>query len=571
MDDVVRTTKLVVMAAVLMAFAGCGADHAEMDAPPAAEDDAPGANAENAAVGNDMDDGDNGMNEDNFVPEEEEFVVQQVASTDSYVFVPNEAEGSDTVAVIDGRDFGVHPVRVGLEPSKVVATEHEEPGSIGYVLSSGEPTVAVVRAEHPGAEDFASVELLRVPREVNQLAVSPDGRHVLAYIDPDLEPNDTASAVSLQTMALIRLGDEPGQDRVFELSVTRFIDDIAFDEDSEQAFVVGEEGINRIPLHDIKADAFLESMPLDVMEAPIFEAEDHEVIFSDDGSVLAVRTSEFSGVGIFELDDEEDAFSNHRIVDLDGVPTDIDFVDGEEDGLRLLAPVRSEEQIAVLSVEEALDADVEEPDESFLRILEAPNTDTGIGRLTPDETAMAVFSTVPDYPRVGLLDLETETIETYELRNQIRTLEISPNSRTAVAVHRRQQGDAPVGDAEAKFRHSEGLTLWDLETGFRGPVRLDGDPREIVMTEDSQEVPHLFAMLTPTDDPDAQAQGIERINLDTHARNFVSLPREPTQLGVVGNHIFVSQKQETGRITFIDVDTNQQRTVSGYELNAGIE
>lgn len=507
----------------------------------------------------------NEANDDDFIPEEEEFVVQQVAATESYVFVPNQTDDSDTVALIDGWDFSVHPMQVGLEPTQVVAADVEGQGSVGYVLSKGEPTVAIVRADQGSGLNGADVRLLPVPWEVNQLTISPDGRHVLAYIDPTEPINDSASTASLQTMALIRLGDEPGEDEVFHLSVTRLIDDIAFSEDSTLAFVVGREGINRLPLNDIKADAFFPPLDLD-MASSVFAPQDQEVAFSNDGSLLAMRTSQYAGVGLFELNPDEAVIDDYRLIDLDGIPTDLDLVE-RDDGTRLMvATIRDQQQVVLFDIDEAIDAD--EEDDSFLRVLDAPGVDAGIGRLTPDESAMVIFSTLPQTPTVGLLDLESETIETFELRNQIKTVAISPDSETAVVVHRPEEGQASSSDPEEKFRHSEAVTIWDLQTGYRRPIGLRGEPEEILMTTDVDENPFLYLMLTSSNPAE---QGVKKIDLSTHRTDFVRLPRRPLQLGVVAEQVFVSQEESTGRITFFDVTTNDQRTVSGYELNAGIE
>jgi len=51
----------------------------------------------------------------------------------------------------------------------------------------------------------------------------------------------------------------------------------------------------------------------------------------------------------------------------------------------------------------------------------------------------------------------------------------------------------------------------------------------------------------------------------------VALARPPKEVGVVAGRVFVNQDAEEGRITFIDVETGDQRTVSGYELNARID
>ena len=559
-------------ALILLLAAGCGADMGMDGASPPDDMDAAPGDEQNAVDWNQDwgwdENGNSGAGaappDEDFIPEEEDFVVQQVAATDSYVFVPNQSEGSDTVALIDGWDFSVNPIRVGLEPVQVVAAQVEQQGAVGYVLSVGNPTVSIIRADQGVGDQRADVRILSIPWEVNQLVMAPDGRHVLAYIDPELPINDSASAASLQTMALIRLGETPGTDEIFELSVTRRIQEIAFTTDGTQAFVVGEEGINRLSLWDIKSDAFIPALDLQ-MQTSIFTPQDQEVQFSSEGTTMVMRTSQYSGLGLFALDPEDLKAQDQRMVELPGVPTDLDLVEREDGSLLAVATLREQGKIALFEVADAFEADEED---EFIRYLDTAGAEAGIGRLAPDESVMAVFSTLPSIPTVGLVDLETETIETYGLRNQIRSLEISPDSRTAVVVHRAQPDLPSTGDPEDEFRRGEGLTLWDLETGYRRPIVLQGEPEEILMTTDADGHPFLYVMIT-SDAPNRQ--GVMRIDLGTHRTDFVRLHRRPMQLGIVAEQVFCSQDAETGRITFLDVNTTDQRTVSGYELNAGIE
>ena len=107
-------------------------------------------------------------------PETEEFLVRQVATTSSYVFVPNGSDNSQTVARIDGRDFGVVPLRVGLRPTVVRAAEVEGQGAIAYVLCEGDSTLAIIRADELGQDGKTRgrVSLLKVPREVNAIEMA---------------------------------------------------------------------------------------------------------------------------------------------------------------------------------------------------------------------------------------------------------------------------------------------------------------------------------------------------------------------------------------------------------------
>src|SRR5699024_8640281 len=74
--------------------------------------------------------GDAAADDDDFVPEQEEFLVREVATTAAHVFVPNSAQGSHTVALIDGRDFSIRPIPVGAEPVAVRAATVDGVGDI---------------------------------------------------------------------------------------------------------------------------------------------------------------------------------------------------------------------------------------------------------------------------------------------------------------------------------------------------------------------------------------------------------------------------------------------------------
>src|SRR5690554_3256703 len=169
------------IAMVLGAVAlGCGdAGNYDESAPRDGADGEQGADPDPSAPTDDSD-----MEEP--APEIEEEIVERVAATDRYIFVPTGREDGDQVALIDGVTFQVEPIRVGLNPQAVVAAEVEDVGAVAYVWSEGTSTVAIVRADLRDDRGRPDVRVVRVPREVNQLAVAPGGRYALAYIDPEL-------------------------------------------------------------------------------------------------------------------------------------------------------------------------------------------------------------------------------------------------------------------------------------------------------------------------------------------------------------------------------------------------
>lgn len=515
--------------------------------------------------------------DNDFIPEQEEFLVREVAATDNHIFVPNSDPDSHTVALIDGRDYSVLPLRVGRQPTQVLAAQHPTLGSVAYVLCEGSSVIAIIRADAMSGLDRGHVNILPIPRELNAITMAPDGESLLAYIDPKLPINSDASVASLQTMALVRLGQTPDLDRAYELSVTRIISTIAFTEDSETAFVVGQEGVNRIALKGIERDAFVPPIRLELSDE-LFPPSDQEVLVARDGSFIVVRTSQFAGIAVLELDQDGVILDRH-LLELEGIPTDINLVEktGER---RVVATIRSREQVAIVDLDALFEAETDpvvdpdadpdaDPDTSaYLTVLTVSGAQAGLARQSPDEETMLLYTTLVKTPLLGIYRWSDQVLETFILRNQIRSVAISKDSRTAVIVHQRQPGTASASDSLEQFQHSYGLTIVDIATGYRRPIVLQGEPTDILMTESASGKNVVYAMLNSASPMD---QGVARIDLGSFRTDFIRLPRPPVQLGIAAGRVFVNQDAATGRITFFDIETQAQRTVSGYELNAGID
>jgi hypothetical protein len=526
---------------------------------PGFDDDGPGQ--DNGSGG-----GSGGGAQDPFVPEQEEFLVREVAATEHHIFVPNSDPDSYTVALIDGRDYSVLPLRVGRQPTQVLATQHSDQGSVAYVLCQGSSVIAIIRADAMSGLERGQVNLLPIPRELNAIAIAPDGESLLAYIDPRRPINPDASVASLQTMALIRLGESATEDRAYELSITRQISTIAFSDDGTTAFVVGQEGVNRIPLKAIDRDAFVPPIRLELSDE-LFPPTDQEVLVARDGGFMVVRTSQFAGIAVIELDAQGVIVARH-LIELEGIPTDINLVE-KPDERKVVATIRSREQVAIVDLEALFEADEPTSTDAYLQVLSVTGAQAGLARQTPDEERLLLYTTLVKTPLLGVYRWSDQVIETFMLRNQIRSLAISRDSSTAVVVHQRQPGQAPdPTDSLDQFQHSHGLTIVDLATGYRRPIILQGEPTDILMTESANGRNIVYAMLNSTV---SQDQGLARIDLTSFRVDFIRLPRPPVQLGLAAGKVFVNQDAPTGRITFFDIETQAQRTVSGYELNAGIQ
>jgi len=516
-----------------------------------------------------------------FVPEEEEFLVREVAATDNFVFVPNSSDTSDTVARIDGRTLSVEPIQVADRPVAVRAAQSDIGGTtrdIAWVLCEGASAIAIIRSSNGNSPD---VSLKSVPGEVNAIRLSPNGRHLLAYIDPD-QPIDSGSGVSsLQTMAVVELGATADADAVHQLSVTPQISQIEFTADGDDAYIVGRDGINHLALDEIDGDTFVPPLDIGLSESA-FPPTDRELKVSDDGDLLVLRSSAKAGLALYRPTGDGGDPAALASFDLPGRPTDLtltDLPDGEG-GTRqvILAPIRETDQVAIVDVRGAFDdtpsptADASSPSSSlsYVDLISVDDIRPGLARLTPHRSSALLYTTLDVEPRLGILDIEQRSLRSFALRNQIRAVSVAPTGEAAAVIHEKQEGSPPTGASPAEFfRHNHGVTLVDLDSGYLRPVTLQGEPMDWLVTDNSDEVHSLYTILT-ADQSAAEHRGLLKLNLDSFRRDFYRTARQPSQLGRVADKVFVSQESEQGRITFVDVDSGETRTVSGYELNAGI-
>ena len=63
------------------------------------------------------------------------------------------------------------------------------------------------------------------------------------------------------------------------------------------------------------------------------------------------------------------------------------------------------------------------------------------------------------------------------------------------------------------------------------------------------------------------------VNLDTFSVNSFRVSSSPEGIGAIpaAGRVYVNQTHPQGRMTFVDVDSGKQQTVTGYQLNARID
>ena len=156
-------------------------------------------------------------------------------------------------------------------------------------------------------------------------------------------------------------------------------------------------------------------------------------------------------------------------------------------------------------------------------------------------------------------------MRTLDLHKSVQSVAVASDGKTALVVHQKLQGDPadPNADEKTKRERSYGYSVVDLETGFARLVLTQSEVMAFTLPEGSDS---LFVLL-------GQPWQVQHMPFDSFVPENLSLTSEPLSIGAVPSSrvIFVGQKHPDGRITFIDWETMEMTSVTGFELNSEIQ
>ncbi len=478
----------------------------------------------NAAPG----DADSDQDDDDLGSEEETSLLGlRPATTPAYVFVAN--ADRDTITRIAVPALDVITTRVGVRPS-MVATSADH--TLAVTFNEGSDSISVIDAETLTVTD------VEVRDNLNAMAMSDDGRWAICYHDlaADDEDPDYDGAISYNEISIVDLTGLTHHQSV----VGMFPHDVQFTEDSGTAVVVSDDYLAVIDLSGDAPSTTRIALSEDTIDPPAAE----EVLLDPLGQYAFVRQY---GVDNLVLVDLPDSSTVPLLVGAG--PTDMDL---SADGSEAIVVARDAREVWTYDLADPLAAPgiITMPDDAiFGQLALSPLGDKGL-----------LFSTVSGESRYGLWDRGTDEITTVGLVKPISSLGISPDGASALIFHTLDNGDI---DPESAFYDHHALTLVDLSDQFANPVRLEAEP---IAYDNAADGLTGFVILEG-------APSLQVLHYDTLIHDQLGLPSEPVYLGVLPetNTAYVSQEHDLGRISFFDADTEEIRTITGFELNAEIE
>jgi hypothetical protein len=524
--------------------AGCGADDfASADAGKSPGGDYyenPGNNGGSAA-------GSSGSGSDGQPPPPERELESSYGApvaTGKYVWIANPESGR--VAYIDAASLTVSLLDAGNGPTFVAAIPSTDDTDRALVLNvlSKDATLMTKTPEGLSTQTFA------VPTGGNTWAISADGTWAIAWTDA-ARVEKKSSADGFQDLTVINL--------VTGVSVPLGVGyrpvTLGFDAAVTKAFAITQDGVSVI-------DLMGEDGPLVTKNVAIGQATQDEngaltrdVALTPDGAYALVRRDGELTLSIVSLGDD-----TRLDLPLSSPATDLDL---SADGTYAVAVLRETNEALILP----LPAAATDPEAGTL----VPLGENGAGSVSlaaQGGTALFYTNAVPSQ-KLTVLAATTPgaTARTVLLRAPVEAVVPSFDGAFGIVLH------ASLLDDTGALAYPAAMSLLPIQANL--PAKIVGLP-----------APPVSVAFLPTGERALIATGKKSANgvsaggpYHMHIASFPSLAvqsvvlaSEPIAAGVVpeAHRGFVAQRHPEGRITFVDFDTSDVRTITGFELAAQV-
>ena len=475
-----------------------------------------------------------------------------------YVYAVNPER--DSVAVIDATTLEIHSVDAGDEP-KFLQTLAGQDQAIVLNVKSEDATVIRTSA---GSSTTSFVD---VAPGSNAIAVAPDGKHAVVYLN-----SEYATGYQLDSQSVSVLTLEEGQDRSTNMSVGYRPSAVHFSDKGDRAFVVTEDGVSVLDFEAIDESGPDAAPTVSVGQSVTSRTRD--VSITRDGKYALAREEGQSVLRLVDLDtgeaEELDAASWVTEPEPTGSAgasqtpapnpaSQVTDVDLSPDNTFALAVVRPDNAVLKIAIPDGF------TDSEGVEVVRVSSGTVGSATLAPDGSLAVLYTTAVDTEEtVSLLDLGTLELRPVALKKAVRAVAIAEDNRTALVVHQKLEGDPSVqSDPDLRTDMSYGYSVIELGTTFS---RLQLTPSDIQAFTILPEAQWLFVLFE-------QDWQVECMPLKSFVPEQVTLASRPVAMGVVpdSRRLFVGQEHPDGRITFIDWETLETTSVTGFELNSKIQ
>jgi hypothetical protein len=532
-----------------------------------------------------------------------------------FVWTANPTSGA--VALIDAETYAVQTVLAGAGPTYLAALPADDGGSRAVVINSDSEDVTLLSASEAG--QIEALGTLPVHGGANAWATTADGRFAIAWTNAAAAKSPDPSEGFQDITVLDLSGDEPSSKR---LSVGFRPVRVFVDDDDRHAYFVTDSGIDVVDL--LSDDGPIVEREVALSSNPARDTAKRDVNITPDGSFAFVSRQEQSYVTVVDL--QAGAFKD---VPLPGVVTDLDL---NADASLAVAMVQEAIPSADPSAAGAgaggqagQATGASEGGGTDVGMVGGGGLDSGAGEGGMGGSESGGAGGTSDPPVAGQRSLvvllpvasifaSPSVFERVVIDERVASVELGRQGDTALlyqngvpsqhltllnllrgdtfAQHRTVDLKLPVFAAKASSDGQHAVVLLNPPAGSAKPgafavVPLAKDLPAAIQGTAARTVPLDFAKEQPAmvAIDDAHALVTVSNQTDVHVAYLVSMPALtvdavplasaplPGASGIVpaANQAFVAQRHPEGRITFIDLDSGKQHTLTGFELSAQVK
>jgi len=485
------------------------------------------------------------------IPEpEEEFDLDFKAPQASEHYVYIAATARDSLVRIDAQTLTIRLIPVGGRPTRVATLPK---GDVALVINSGTQDFSIVRSKET-SDDVQTVDMLPY---VNTISVSPDGKYAIVYYN-QLNAGTGEPVGDFQTVAVVAL---KGEDVTVSFVSTGFHPTaVYFNAAKSIAYLVTDDGVSIIDLAATQDGDITDIVAL--TDNPLDDPTMREVVVTADGKYAVVRNLASPEIGVVEM-----ASGKIRSVPIEGLPTDLDLIPGKNTVLTVL---REQKKAYVIDLAKVIALPEEGPDfTQAVDVVDITGSSAGAAIVASDGTTAVLYTTVGGVKSVAVMSLTHKPYawKAYPVQKGVVGVALSNQGLTATVMHE-QESYAPTDtEVEQTIAATEGFTLFNLESGYRKLIQTDHRWSSYLFVSDKDGKDQKAYILTP--DPLDQSHYVLSVDLVTYIADPIPLASWPESLVFVpdSRKVAVAQQHENGRISFIDVDSDEIWSVTGYELN----
>jgi hypothetical protein len=477
-------------------------------------------------------------------PEREvESTFQAPVVTGRYVWSANPESGR--VALVDALSHEVSTVPAGLSPTYLAAIAGDG-ANRAIVLNTGSSDATLFRQAPDGALSQAQIP---THQEASAWAMGPIGRWAIAWSDATqmgrLDPTE-----GLQDVTVIDLSTDPPRPTRFSVGYRPL--QVTIDATESRAYAVTHDGISVIELGDtprVLDDVILvsdEEALAGTLGEPVLE----DVPLTRDGRFALIRFAGAPRLKIIDL-----GSNDSRVLELPAEVSDVDIAGATE---RAVAVMRGTGQVAVFDLAAAL------ADPTVVRLSSFSGETIGSTAL-PDTGAAALFFTnASASDRLAILDTAGDVTASsarrvVSLKAPISAVFPSPEGSHAIALLETGPDSENAG-AFSVIPITEAL-----------PPKIQGTDAPPFRVSIAPTAAGVRGLVTVRDDGKG-IFGAYLVRMPSLQVDRIALSSPPIAAGIMPDNgiAYVAQQHPEGRITFIDLETAEAQTLTGFELSGRV-